>query len=371
MKRVFLTLFVLGIAQNGYCGWKDALKEVAKQVVDQSAQTQPQQSPAQQESSGSENYDSQKKTSEQLNQEEQAKQRMLALEQKYPHNWLTQFRMVQYGFKPEDKAAIDKIVAMENLLLKVVQVDDYNPVKFGDGVKMREIFAIFGVDENDTAGVDQFRKWFVNRFKPVFFGHCKTLYQFTKSVNFNSLDDDLSTKQKLDYVSKVHFKVSDKSPYLVDASPIKGKVLQVSAVDVETAYQGYQGNGKDEAALAKAASLSQEKALAKKQKEERSRKIEALSRKAGKPDVVVSIGKNQFHGTLTFDIQSVADKATIWDVSVNRGNCVLPEGTAADVDRTITLGFGQTYRGYSNNCQMQSVREIEVITENGKFVFNF
>jgi hypothetical protein len=370
MKRVFLALFAIGLTQPGYCGWKDALKEVAKQVAEQSVQAQPQQHAVQQESSGSESSASQQRTAEQVQQENQEKQKILLLEQKYPHNWLSQFRMAQYGFKPEDKEAIAKLAALEKLILPVVQVDEYSPAKLGTGVKMSEVFAIFGVDEKDEARRKEFISWMQYRWKNVFLKHCTALYQLTKKLDLNGLDD-LPTKQKLDYLSKVHFKVDDNAPYLVDASPFRGKAIQMSAVDVETAYQGYQGGEKDDAAIAKVAKQVQERDLEKRQKEEKAKKIEALSRKTGTPDVEVSIGTNQFHGTLTFDLQAIADRATIWKVSVNRGNCVMAEGTATEIDRTISLRFGQTYRGYSNKCQMQNVREIEVVTDNGRFVFNF
>jgi hypothetical protein len=370
-RKVLLALMLIGLTQNGYCGWKDALKEVAKQVVDQSIQAQPQQPSAQQASTGSDDAASQKKTAEQLQKEEKDRQRMLLTEQKYPHNWLTQFRMVQYGFKPrENDELLSKIITLENYVLKFVTVSEKGDAKIGNTISGEELRGIFGVDANDESHLKEFLAWLQYRFKPVFLKHCTTLYQLTKSKDLASIDA-LPNQQKLDYLSKVHFPMEGSSPYLAESSPFKGKALQVNALDVETAYQGYQGNGKDETALAKAAGLVQEKALAKKQKEERVRKLEALSRKSGKPDVAVSIGANQFHGTLTFDIQSITDKATIWKVSVNRGNCSLPEGTAADIEKTVTLGFGQTYRGYSNNCKMQNVREIEVTTENGRFVFNF
>lgn len=89
------------------------------------------------------------------------------------------------------------------------------------------------------------------------------------------------------------------------------------------------------------------------------------------PDVAVTIGENQYWGTLAFDIQAAADDAVIKKVTVNKGNCSLPEGTAADISRTVHLKFGQTYRGYSNDCKMENVREIEVTTEKGEFVFTF
>jgi uncharacterized protein YcfL len=89
------------------------------------------------------------------------------------------------------------------------------------------------------------------------------------------------------------------------------------------------------------------------------------------PDVAVTIEANQYWGTLVFDIQAAADDAVIKKVTVNKGNCSLPEGTATDISRTVHLKFGQTYRGYSNDCKMQNVREIEVTTEKGEFVFTF
>lgn len=370
MKRVLVALFALGLAQNGYCGWKDALKEVAKQVVEQSVQAQPQQPSVQQESSGSENSASQQRTEEQAQLESQEKQKVLVLEQKYPRNWLTQFRMVQYGFKPEDKEAVDKVIALENMLSRVVLVDDYSAAKFGTGVKFGQLMDIFGVNENDKAREDEFMLWMKKRFTPIFLRHCTTLYRLTKIKELNSIDD-LPTNQKLDYISKVHFKVDDNAPYLVDASPFRGKAIQMSAVDVETAYQGYQGSTKDDAAIAKVAKQVHELGLEKRQKEEKAKKIDALSRKTGKPDIEVSIGTNQHHGTLVFDIQAIADRVTIWAVTINRGNCALPVGTSSEINRTVQLKFGQPYRGYSNNCRMQDIREIEVITENGKFLFNF
>lgn len=370
MKRVLLTLLALGLAQNGYCGWKDALKEVAKQAIDQASQPQSDVPPSQRGSGESRSEASQQKSAEELKQEQQERQDILFIEQNYPRNWVTQFRMVQYGFNPEDKDATEKLIALEKLALPAVQVDEYTPAKLGEGMPFSGVMAIFGVDQKDQERTKDLISWLKYRWKPVFLQSCTASYQLTKKLDFNGIDD-LSTKQKLEYVSKVHYKVSDSSPYLMDISPIKGKVIQKSAVDVERAYQGFQGSKRDESEVAKVDQLVQARALDKKKKEEKIRKIEALSRKSGKPDVDVTIGANQFHGTLTFDIQATANQVKIWKVSVNRGSCELPEGTATDIDRTIDLKFGQTYRGYSNNCQMKNVREIEVITESGKFVFKF
>lgn len=88
------------------------------------------------------------------------------------------------------------------------------------------------------------------------------------------------------------------------------------------------------------------------------------------PDVEVSISTNPYWGTLAFDIQATQDTAKITEVTLNRGNCKLPAGTAADIRRGINLGYGRTYRGYGH-CTADNIKEIDVTTERGKFTFYF
>ncbi|MCG9765175.1 hypothetical protein L1D53_16605 [Vibrio alginolyticus] len=88
-------------------------------------------------------------------------------------------------------------------------------------------------------------------------------------------------------------------------------------------------------------------------------------------DIEVSISTNPHWGTLTFDIQSIADSTVISNVIVNRGNCHLPAGTASELSRNVSLKFGETYTGYSNNCTVNSVKEIEVTSSAGTFVYTF
>jgi hypothetical protein len=88
-------------------------------------------------------------------------------------------------------------------------------------------------------------------------------------------------------------------------------------------------------------------------------------------DIEVSISTNPHWGTLTFDIQAITDNAVISDVVINRGNCRLPAGTASELSRNVSLKFGETYTGYSNNCTVNSVREIEVTSSAGTFVYTF
>jgi hypothetical protein len=88
-------------------------------------------------------------------------------------------------------------------------------------------------------------------------------------------------------------------------------------------------------------------------------------------DIEVSISTNPHWGTLTFDIQAITDSTVISNVIVNRGNCRLPAGTSSELSRNVSLQFGETYTGYSNNCTVDSVKEIEVTSSAGSFVYTF
>ncbi|WP_462056700.1 hypothetical protein ACTED4_00760 [Vibrio parahaemolyticus] len=88
-------------------------------------------------------------------------------------------------------------------------------------------------------------------------------------------------------------------------------------------------------------------------------------------DIEVSISTNSHWGTLVFDIQAITDHTVISSVVINRGNCRLPASTASELSRNVSLQFGQTYTGYSNNCTVDSVKEIEVTSSAGIFVYTF
>ncbi|MGB6291341.1 MAG: hypothetical protein WBF78_00225 [Vibrio anguillarum] len=91
---------------------------------------------------------------------------------------------------------------------------------------------------------------------------------------------------------------------------------------------------------------------------------------AATADIEVSISTNSHWETLVFDLQAITDNTVISNVVINRGNCRLPAGTASELSRNVSLKFGQTYTGYSN-CTVDSVKEIEVTSSAGTFVYTF
>lgn len=92
---------------------------------------------------------------------------------------------------------------------------------------------------------------------------------------------------------------------------------------------------------------------------------------SSKSDVEVSLQTNPHWGTLMYNIQANTDDVVISEVVVNRGNCSVPPGTAAELERTVKLKFGQAWRGYSPNCQVANVKEVRVTTGRGSFTFSF
>ena len=92
---------------------------------------------------------------------------------------------------------------------------------------------------------------------------------------------------------------------------------------------------------------------------------------AATADIEVSISTNSHWGTLVFDLQAITDNTAISNVVINRGNCRLPAGTTSELSRNVSLKFGQTYTVYSNNCTVDNVKEIEVTSTAGTFVYTF
>ncbi len=92
---------------------------------------------------------------------------------------------------------------------------------------------------------------------------------------------------------------------------------------------------------------------------------------AATADIEVSISTNSHWGTLVFDLLAITDNTVISNVVINRGNCRLPAGTTSELSRNVSLKYGETYTGFSNNCTVNNVKEIEVTSTAGTFVYTF
>lgn len=90
---------------------------------------------------------------------------------------------------------------------------------------------------------------------------------------------------------------------------------------------------------------------------------------SAKPDVEVTMGANALN-TTAFNIQAIGDEVTVKNIVINRGNCRLAYGTDKEMEKEITIFLHQIYRGYSS-CSAGEIKEIEVTTDSGIFLFTF
>jgi hypothetical protein len=72
------------------------------------------------------------------------------------------------------------------------------------------------------------------------------------------------------------------------------------------------------------------------------------------------------YGLGMIEVQSTTDQVKIEKIILNRGGC-----SAIDNSRPlpVTLGFGQIYTGYINNCGLNKIIEIQIHTNLGNWTF--
>lgn len=89
------------------------------------------------------------------------------------------------------------------------------------------------------------------------------------------------------------------------------------------------------------------------------------------PGFELKLSRNQYYGTIVFKIQAVENNVKVHNVVINRGNCKIAPGTQAELDRGLTLKFGETYMGFSNNCTPADAKEVVVEAGPGKWTFKY
>ena len=146
---------------------------------------------------------------------------------------LTSFRLVQYGFKPEEKEGNNAVLALEAAVIKNVTfpsgVANFNDKSFDISSALK----IFGVSIDDEENYNNWISWFTGRFKPVFLTHVTALYAIDPKTQLSAIDD-LNGDDKLKYLNLVKF---DDGPYSISDSPIGGiKELSVTTKDINNAF---------------------------------------------------------------------------------------------------------------------------------------
>lgn len=139
------------------------------------------------------------------------------------HNQLFVFRMGQYGFKFTDKDAVEKIINLEQFLLKYTDKGtETNPSTINSKAPEEEAIKIMGLDTSDEDQMERWRKWFFCRFKPVYLTWVTQSNRLLKTTDLHSLDDKAGKLDKLGLLNNVHFTRAEDNPYDIKESPFSG-----------------------------------------------------------------------------------------------------------------------------------------------------
>lgn len=142
---------------------------------------------------------------------------------------LEHFRMAQYGIgsdpaDPENRVDRESLEKAEAMLVPVTVVSTDQPASLTTGISVAQISGIFGISEsNSHDDVQQWLRWFINRFKPVYLAHVTALYKISCSTDIAHEDSILTTDQRLALIKDIQAQLGgQKSPYLEMDSPWVG-----------------------------------------------------------------------------------------------------------------------------------------------------
>lgn len=119
-------------------------------------------------------------------------------------NPLNQMRLVQYGFDPEDKDSLQKLMVIETEMKPAVKFNEGIPtVKLDDSIQWHKIFEIAGVkNEGDPSQNPDFLKleqFLIKRFIPVYCVHVGVMNKLTGGYDLADVDS-LDRDKIVDYV---------------------------------------------------------------------------------------------------------------------------------------------------------------------------
>lgn len=82
--------------------------------------------------------------------------------------------------------------------------------------------------------------------------------------------------------------------------------------------------------------------------------------------------KPSSRGNAYISIQAINDKVTVrGNVVVNRWNCLVSSLPSINGTKEVTIRFGETFDLNVIDCEFDNIKEVEVTTNSGTFVFTF
>lgn len=149
---------------------------------------------------------------------------------------LSQVRYAQYGFAPSDKDHLQVVFGLEDRLEEAVSWSGEKPEIDLKKVDVQKVLDDFGINKDNTNGIERFANWFRNRFKPVFLTHLAALKAVAPDKKSLADIDVLKGAQKKRYFELSRF---PEGPYNYTDSPfLDGGPLPMDSAMVSTLATG-------------------------------------------------------------------------------------------------------------------------------------
>jgi hypothetical protein len=142
-------------------------------------------------------------------------------------------RIVQYGALPTEDSKVDSFLTLERLVRDNCKISGGILTYSTGDIPAKDVLKAFNIDPQKKEDVFRFHSWFNNRFLPVFRQHIESLYKVNSKAKIDTVDDDLSPKEKIDYINAVKV-----IPGVLNytASPFAdGEKLSTGSAEVENA----------------------------------------------------------------------------------------------------------------------------------------
>lgn len=147
-------------------------------------------------------------------------------------------RMLQYGVQPDNEDHVAKVAMLEDKLAPYVQESGGQWTVNASDLDVQELFEDFGVDLTDPYHTQQFERWMVQRFLPIYLSYKGALGHVSDGVALKDIDDDLDRTEKRDLIAILKAdRAGNPDPYAITDSPFESdQSLSVTSDEIDQAF---------------------------------------------------------------------------------------------------------------------------------------
>ena len=147
-------------------------------------------------------------------------------------------RMLQYGVQPDNEDQVAKIAMLEDKLAPYVQESGGEWTVNASDLDVQELFEDFGVDLTDPYHTQQFERWMVQRFLPIYLSYKGALAQVADGVALKDIDEDLDRVEKRDLIAILKAdRAGNPEPYAITDSPFESdQSISVTSEEIDQAF---------------------------------------------------------------------------------------------------------------------------------------